>query len=193
MGCVYYRWQLVFTDLINNHKRHILYFYWFNVCDLLCSLDACMLYWTPNDTYDSIEHLILLLTALITVYLCFVCDFSLIPIYINIMCWHVICTWTFFLFYTLIRSLSDDPGFVTSRLDILFFWSGVNELVYFARSLELPSARSSVFLRSFIPLIPFSLYISLTYHPIPFLCSLLSCADIMCIIAVMLILHSRFL
>jgi len=42
------------------------------------------------------------------------------------------------------------------------------------RSLELPSTRSLVFLLSFISLIPFSLCISLSYHPIPFLCSLLS-------------------
>ena len=45
--------------------------------DWLCSPDTCMLCWTPADTHDLIGHLILLLTALITVHLCFVCYFIL--------------------------------------------------------------------------------------------------------------------
>jgi len=81
MGCVYYRWQLVFADIINT------------VTDRVC-LKMYMLYWTPDCTHDLIVHwtlaltdsihltyidydrhmtcghLILLLTVFITVHLC---------------------------------------------------------------------------------------------------------------------------
>ena len=49
----------------------------------------------------------------------------------------------------------------TSSLDVLFHSSGVDEIVYFARRMELPSAWSLVFLLSLISLIPFSMYQSL--------------------------------
>jgi len=76
IGCVYYKWQLVFIDIINNNKLSILY------CNWRVILIVKWYY----------RHLILVLTAFIIVHLYFACYFSLISVYIFIVCLHVICT-----------------------------------------------------------------------------------------------------
>ena len=59
-----------------------------------------------------IRHLVLLLTVLFTVYLCYACYFSLISVYILSSYAHMLNTRAPSpLFYTLIGSLSDDPEF----------------------------------------------------------------------------------
>ena len=70
-----------------------------------------------HDTHDLIGHLILLLTALITVHLCFVCYFSFIPVYIILICSHVICTCTF-------------PFILTHSSGVLTFWICTSRFMY---------------------------------------------------------------
>jgi len=94
-------------------------------------------------------------------------------------------------FYTLIRSFSDNPGFARSAWMFYFIDQVFTEIVRFVRSLKLPSVWSSLFIFSFILLIPYSLCTSLSYHLIPFLFSLLSCVNIYMCIAV--IHFSRFI
>jgi len=57
-----------------------------------------------NDIHDLIVHLTIALTDFITAHLCFACYFNLISVYIIIICSHIVCTCTFFYFYTLIGS-----------------------------------------------------------------------------------------
>ena len=77
-------------------------------------------------------------------------------------------------------------------LNVLFYWTD-DELVRFAWSLELPSARLSVFPVFFCSVVFFSLCISLSYHPMSFICSLLSCVDIYMCITVIMIYYNFFI
>jgi len=94
-----------------------------------------------------------------------------------------------FLFYTLIGSLSDDPEFAC--LDWMFYFIDQVLMSSFAswRAWSYPwlDHWNSCFLLFCWFLI------NLSYHPIPFLCSLLSCVDIICILAVILIYHSDYI
>ena len=147
MECVYCMWEVVFADIINNHKLCILYCYW-----------LIILWQTPDDTHDLIEHLILLLTTLITVHLSFVCYFCLIPVYIFIICSHNICMCTF-------------PFILTHLLGVLTPWIlhiqvhvySILLIRYLKRITHFTRSRSSltwssllgILLLSFIHVVPF--------------------------------------
>jgi len=81
-----------------------------------------MLCWTPDGTPKLIIHLILLLTAFITVHLYFVCYFSHIPVYIIIICSHIICRCTPLFLHTHWEFWL--PGFAHPGLCMLSYWSG---------------------------------------------------------------------
>ena len=95
------------------------------------------------------------------------------------------------LFYKLIGSLSDNPGFARSDIGVLLIWSGFVEIVHLARSWSLSTYSGVIaFLYSYYnSLIP----VYQTYLLFHFLFHLRSCVDIICIIAVMLILHSDYI
>ena len=93
MRCAYYKWQLVFTDIINNNELSIPY------CDWLCLSDTCMLCCTPNGTHDLIVHWTLALIPLLL--FIYVIAFLMIWLfYCYIVLHHFICTCIFPLIFT---------------------------------------------------------------------------------------------
>ena len=95
-------------------------------------------------------------------------------------------------FYTFIGSLSDDLRFVRPDIGCLFHWSGVDELVHFARSLEFSLLITGILISLLFLLFLDSPYIIISCHSISvfiyhhvwtFICS----------IAVIMICYSRFI
>jgi len=169
-----YQWPNVHLTIALTDSTNLIYRLWYTP--------------TPDWTSDFI------LTDFITFYSCFICYFCFISVYILSSSAHLLyaCAPST-LFYTLIRSLLTILDLHIQILDALLYWSGVQ---WYRTCRE----EHGVTLGSIIGILPFfhsvdsfSLRISLSYHPIPFLCSLLSCVDIYICIAVIMIYDSRFL
>jgi len=166
MRRVYCIWQLMFADVINNNELSIMY------CDWLCLLYTCMLCWTPDGTYDLIVHLTIVLTDFIIVHLYLACYFSLIPVYIFIVCLHVICT-CFFPFILHTHWEFWLPGFAHQvHVYFILLIRYLERIIHFTRSHSsfIWSSLLGILLLSFIHVVPFdSLYWFLFYSFIPML------------------------
>jgi len=80
-----------------------------------------------------VVYLTIALIDLVTVHLCLACYFNLILYISFIACPHNICTYTFLFILHTNWVAFWWPWICTFRLDILFHWSGMDELVRFAR------------------------------------------------------------
>ena len=138
--------------------------------------------------YSGIWHWLPLLLFIYVIAFLMICLF-----YYHIVLHHFIRTSTFSLFLT--HSLGH---FLTTRdlhVQIGCFISLIR--CWWARTLreepEVTLCSIIGFHAFFYSVVSFSLCICLSYHPIPFICSLLSCVHIYMCIAVIMIYHSRFL
>jgi len=120
MGCVHYRWQLVFTNLINDNKLFIVYYYWLwsPDCAYMYAMIDIWLYnmdgwYTRLVTYVRLRILPLVISfyhdinyiSFIALVLILIISLSFISVYYVVIAYIIFMHEQLFFTHTLIRSL----------------------------------------------------------------------------------------
>jgi len=147
MGCVHYRWQLMFADTINNKTESYI-----DIIDWTWYIHVII------DSWHLIEYLTwhILYCLLSTLPLIYFIHVTSYPVYfyssIVVICTHCFCTYTFPFYFTHWVNFWR-PWICTSILDASFYCSSIRWDRRCCEELEFSSAHSGILVFLFIPVV----------------------------------------